>query len=286
MKIAVLGGDGRSALLCRLFEQDGHRVYTYALEKAQLPPAIVPAGCLQGAVYGAELVMLPLPAEKGTALNAPLSAQSIGMEEVINALWPGQLIVAGRLSPQSSLAAVRSGLRVSDLMQRRDFTVGNAAITAEGAIRELMDSSPRCLMGRHVLITGWGRIAQLMAPRLHALGAYVSIAARKAGDRAMAAAQGLGCCSFKALALIMEDVDYVVNTVPDIVLDERLLKRLKKDSVLLELASAPGGFDREIAEGLGLKIITAPGLPGIYAPESAAELIRDTVYAIIAEEDE
>ena len=284
MKFAILGGDDRSAILGRLLAEDGHKVNTYCLEKAALPLCTA-AGCLQSAVYGADWILLPVPAEKGGKLVAPLSGQSLEMEELISALWPGQVLCGGKLSPDTSLSAVRAGLKVYDLMQRRDFTVGNAAITAEGAVQLLLSATPRCLMGCHVLITGWGRIASILAPRLHALGAYVTVAARKAGDRAMAAALNLGCCSFKALGLIIEDVDFVVNTVPAPVLEEKLMKRMKKDAVLLELASAPGGFDGEKAESLGLRIIKAPGLPGTYAPESAAELIRDSIYAIIAEEE-
>jgi dipicolinate synthase subunit A len=56
--------------------------------------------------------------------------------------------------------------------------------------------------------------------------------------------------------------------------------------VLLELASAPGGFDTEAAEKLGLKIIAAPGLPGQCAPYAAAELIRDAIYGVIGEREE
>lgn len=54
MKFAVIGGDRRSAWLCALLEGDGHRVYTYALEKAELPKEVPKAGCLQGCVYGAD----------------------------------------------------------------------------------------------------------------------------------------------------------------------------------------------------------------------------------------
>lgn len=285
MKFALLGGDHRSAILSRMLMQDGHHVSTYCLEKAGLAPEIPAAGCLQSAVYGAEWIILPTPAEKGGEISCPLGAQSLSSEDLLNVLWPGQILCGGRISSGTGLAAVRAGAKVCDLMQRRDFTVGNAAITAEGAVQILMNATKRCLAGSHVLITGWGRIASILAPKLHALGAYVSIAARKAGDRAMASALGLGCCSFKALPLLAEDIDFVVNTVPAQVLDERLLKRLKPDAVLLELASAPGGFDAGTAEELGLKVLSAPGLPGSYAPESAAELIKDCIYAIIAEEE-
>ena len=53
----------------------------------------------------------------------------------------------------------------------------------------------------------------------------------------------------------------------------------------MELASAPGGFDRKLAENIGLEVLYAPGLPGKYAAFTAAELIKKTVYAIMSEEE-
>ena len=76
MRFAVVGGDRRSALLAGLLLRDGHRVHSYALEKAELPAEIPQDSSLQSCVYGADCVLLPLPAEKGGWLNAPLSEES------------------------------------------------------------------------------------------------------------------------------------------------------------------------------------------------------------------
>ena len=59
MKFAVIGGDLRSALLCSMLAGDGHRVYSFALEKAELSPEVPKAGCIQGCTYGADCVILP-----------------------------------------------------------------------------------------------------------------------------------------------------------------------------------------------------------------------------------
>ena len=40
MKFAVIGRDRRSVLLCRSLAGDGHRVHSFALEHAELPPEI------------------------------------------------------------------------------------------------------------------------------------------------------------------------------------------------------------------------------------------------------
>ena len=103
MKFAVIGGDRRAVLLCSMLARDGHRVHSFALEKAELPGEIPKAGCLQGCVYGADCVILPVPAEKGGFLNAPYAPGPLGMDELIAALWPGQIVCGGKLSEKSRL---------------------------------------------------------------------------------------------------------------------------------------------------------------------------------------
>ena len=97
MKFAVVGGDERSARLCRLLLNDGHKVSSYALERAALPANVQRAGCIQACVYGADCVILPVPAERAGVLVSPLSGEHVPMAELIPALWPGQLLVAGKL---------------------------------------------------------------------------------------------------------------------------------------------------------------------------------------------
>lgn len=286
MKFAVLGGDERSILLCSLLWRDGHRVHSFALEKAELPGEIPKSGCLQSCVYGADCVILPTPAEKAGRINAPYASESLSVDELLPALWPGQLLIGGKLSRELCLGAIGQGLQVSDIMQRRSFTVGNAALTAEGAVEKLMSSSKRSLWGSRVLVTGWGRVAKILSLRLYALGAKVTVAARKDGDRAMARALGLEALDFPALTEALPAFDFLINTVPAQVLGEKELGLIRQDALLLELASAPGGFDGKQAEALGRKALAAPGLPGRCAPYTAAELIREAVYAIIEEREE
>ena len=56
-----------------------------------------------------------------------------------------------------------------------------------------------------------------------------------------------------------------------------VLAAFKKDTVIIELASLPGGVDLREAARLGIHVITAPGLPGKYAPKTAGNIITDCV---------
>ena len=283
LKFAIVGGDRRQALLAELLRRDGHRVCTYALERADMDAEIPRAGCLQGCVYGADCVVLPTPAEAGGFLYAPLSAEKLRAEELTAALWPGQRLFGGRLGDALCLAALRQGLVVEDLLRRADFTAANAALTAEGAIGLLMAESDKSLWRSRVLVLGWGRIAKILTLRLLGLGAKVCVAARRADARVTAEAVGAQSLPFSALESNIGGFDFIVNTVPARVLSDGALCAAAEDALLLELASAPGGFDRTLAENVGLRVVTAPGLPGKCAPRRAAELMRKAICASLEE---
>lgn len=286
MKFAVIGGDRRAALLCRLLAGDGHRVHSYALEHAELPPEVQRAGCLQGCLYGADVAVLPTPAEKSGLLNAPYAAAPCPMETLMETLWPGQLLCAGLLSEERRRAAVRAGVKVRDFMRTPDFVTANAAVTAEGAVGLLLQESERTLLGSRALVCGWGRIGRVLSLRLRALGAQVTVAARDSAQRAEARALGCEARDYRELATVLPGCDFVVNTVPARVLPDALLCCAPEGSLLLELASTPGGFDRTTAENLGLRVVAAPGLPGRSAPHTAAALMREAIYDYLEEEGE
>lgn len=285
LKFAIVGGDRRLAYLAELLRGDGHRVCTYALERAELSAEISKAGCIQGCVYAADCVVLPTPAESGGFLFAPLSGEKLRAEELVSALWQGQRLFGGRLGDGLCLAALRQGLVVEDLLRRQDFAAANAVLTAECALGELMENSEKSLWRSRVLVCGWGRIAKILTLRLLGLGAQVCVAARRAEARVTAGAVGAESISFDELDGRMGSFDYVVNTVPARVIADGALCAAAEDALLLELASAPGGFDRTLADNIGLRVIAAPGLPGRKAPRRAAELMREAIYASIREGD-
>lgn len=284
MRFAVIGGDRRSVLLCTQLARDGHRVYTYALEKAELPAEIPKSGCLQGCVYGADCVILPVPAEKSGFINTPHSVEPLETERLVDALWKGQLLCGGKLSEGLCAGALAAGVQTADIMAHPGFAMGNAALTAEGALEIMLRESERSIRGSRVLILGRGRIGRNLSAMLHSLGADVTVAARRSADRAECRVLGMDAVDYGELESGLGRFDFIVNTVPARVLSEAMLCTVE-DGLLLELASPPGGFDRVLAENIGLHTVYAPGLPGKCAPWAAAELIRETVYDILREQE-
>ncbi|MGN1001340.1 MAG: dipicolinate synthase subunit DpsA [Oscillospiraceae bacterium] len=267
----LLGGDDRMVRLTRLLEKDGHRVSPFALEKA-LP-------CREPDFRDADGVILPLPAQRNGALNAPLSEKSWSTTELLFGVSSGTPVLAGQAGPGLRDFCAQRGLRLYDYFLREDMAVKNAALTAEGAIDVMLRSCTSALAGSRVLLCGFGRVGRLLALKLKALGAEVTVAARSPADLAWAEVLG---CRTAPLGQRVGPLNFVVNTIPQPLFGERELD-IFGDAHLLELASPPYGFDLDAATALGKPIILAPGLPAATAPESAARVIRDTIYRILEE---
>ena len=136
-----------------------------------------------------------------------------------------------------------------------------------------------------VLVVGFGRVGRALAPRLQALGARVTVAARRYEQRSLAQSMGLGTERADRLPDWLCGYDLVVNTAPARVLGVEELSALKEGALVIDLASKPGGIDLRAAEQLELETIWALGLPGKVAPGSAGQAIVDTVLQILTEQE-
>lgn len=281
--IWLLGGDRRQVELARLLAMDGHSIHTWALEEGL--PAEEPGGARQppDGLSRADCVILPLPAADGTALHSPLSRFHPTLRQVFEALTPGQLVLAGKADPGLWALAEEKKVKLLDYFDREELAVANAVPTAEGAIQIAMEQLPITLHGAQVLVIGFGRIGQATAPRLVALGAQVTVAARRWDALAWAKAMGCQEMLLSQLAERSHLFHLVINTVPAQVLKRKVLNALPAGCLILDLASKPGGVDRSAAQELGLPVIHALSLPGKVAPVTAAAILQTAIYHTLQE---
>lgn len=270
----VIGGDTRQTYLARALAEDGHRVHTYALDRNTDMPD------LEG-VKRADCVVLPLPAQREGRLNG---TPALEWGPLLDALSPGAPILAGKVDSPLREEARRRGLTLIDYFDREELAVANAVPAAEGAIQIAMARLPITLHGAGVLIIGAGRIGKVLVQQLRGLGAHVALAARKNADLAWGAVWGCETLRSDRLGEYrLEGYDLVLNTVPAPVLGRRELERLGAGTLVIDLASAPGGTDFTAAQPLGIQAVQALGLPGKVAPKTAALALRSTLYHILCE---
>lgn len=284
LDVWVVGGDLRQVRLAELLAQDGHRVHTFALgSAAEDRPGLIPASTLNG-VERADCVILPLPVLRGDGLlNTPLEEGELPLAQVLDRLTFRQIICAGMVGPEAERLARERDLTLHDYFAREELAVANAVPTVEGALQIAMEEMPITLHGSRALVVGYGRIGRLLAQRLSALGAKVSVASRRFEHLAWAEAFGYGGERTGQLDGWLCGYDLVVNTAPARVLGRPELEDLKEGALVIDLASKPGGVDLEAAASLGVKVVWALSLPGKVAPITAGKCIKDTIYNILHE---
>ncbi|MBQ3068961.1 MAG: dipicolinate synthase subunit DpsA [Clostridia bacterium] len=278
--VAVIGGDLRYVYLAGALSEDGCRVLAVGFDNTDLPPCV--AGCTDAAqaIALSDAVLLPMPVSAdGKTVNAPFSRLCIPLEQVYAAVREGQPVCAGGVSEEIRAAFERRHIAVWDYLEREELAVRNAVPTAEGAIQLAMEELPVTIDGASCLIAGYGRIGKVLSRMLCALGAEVTVAARKCADRAWATVHGCRAVHTEDIASL-PSMDVVFNTVPTMLFDRRVLASLDRRTLLIDLASRPGGVDFKAAAEQHLKTVWALSLPGRVAPKTAAEIIKSTVMNI------
>ena len=134
-------------------------------------------------------------------------------------------------------------------------------------------SLPFSVRGSRAAVLGYGRIGKSLAKKLVSLGADVTVFARK--EAAKKEAEKI--CRAEDFSAFGGGFDYIMNTVPAKTVDPRLIG----NCYVIELASAPFGFDDRCRETLGEMFVFAPGLPGKTAPRPAGYALADAVYDIL-----
>lgn len=267
MRIAVIGGDRRMSAVARSFREMGIECTIAATENEE-------ADVLK-AVRDSAVTVLPLPCQKGGILNAPTSNEKIYVDDIFAAGARKTFFVGGTLPRDLPNSA--------DYSLREDFLLKNAVLTAEGAIEIALRESDISLFGASAVIFGYGRIGARLASLLNAFGARVTVVARRSESRTLAEISGHNAVGFESTETVLKDADVVFNTVPFQFLGKAELTCLKSSSLVIDLASAPYGISEEDKRFCDVKIITASGLPGKTAFESAGRIVFETVLAILRE---
>ena len=153
------------------------------------------------------------------------------------------------------------GLAAADYLRREELCLANAVPSAEGAIQIAMEETARTLHGTAALVIGYGRIGMALAPRLRGLGMDVTVCARRCETRALAEMQGFAAVPMEQLPAAAKAAPVIFNTVPALVLDETVLKGLPQETLVIDLASRPGGTDFEAAKRLRTRVVWALSLP-------------------------
>lgn len=257
---------GRSGIECALFGFD------------DIPAGSLSTRCtnMAGCLSGASAVILPVPVSKDgvtlTAANIPIK-----LCDIFASIPKETLVFAGAVSDKVRALAEEYSIIITDYMEDEVLAEMNAYATAEGALMLMMQNSEKTVFGTKCLVSGYGRIGHYTAKLLASIGADVTVLARREISRAKAIADGNKAISQEELLQSVSEYDFIINTVPAEIFTEKELSNMSSCQNYIELASAPYGMNKRLADKYNIEIIDGSALPSRYCPCSAGGYIAGTL---------
>lgn len=283
--VSIIGGDIRLSYLAKLYSQENINVYTYGQEKCEIleNKNIIKCNSIKDAIDNSNTVISSIPFSRdGFFVSTVYSNKKIEISEMAKHI-KNKTFIAGKIPNKFYDISKNNNVKIIDLLKNESMSILNSIPTAEGAIKIAIEETKATIHGSNVLILGFGRIGKILAKYLQGFGANIYCEARKQEDLAWIESLGYRPIHLTDLSssLQKESYDIIFNTIPKIILSEEKLKLINKDTLIIDLASSPGGVDNIIANKLKIKVISALALPGKIAPLASAKIIKQTIKDII-----
>ncbi|MPM79740.1 Dipicolinate synthase subunit A [bioreactor metagenome] len=196
-----------------------------------------------------------------------------------------QVIFGGMLKDSMVNKLSASGILYYDYYKREETVIANAYATAQGVIKLILNESKKMLSESEILITGYGRTGKAISKQLKALNANITVSVRNYRDIALLHAEGIKAIFYDEIITVGKTFDFVINTVPSLVINKDIIDSFNDKAFLIEIASAPYGFDVNYIHEKNLTFILASSLPGKAVPISAGRILGRSIEHIIKEEN-
>lgn len=287
MQIGVIGGDARQLEIIRKLTELDAKLYLVGFE--QLDHAFT--GAVKEKIdefdfSQMDAIVLPVP---GTSLDGQVetifSNEKVFITQKMLSLTPKHCTIYSGIS-NSFLddITMKADRKLIQLFERDDVAIYNSIPTVEGTLMMAIQHTDFTIHGSNVSVLGLGRVGMSVARTFHALGAKVKVGARKSEHIARITEMGLIPFHLQDLQKEVYDVDICINTIPALIVNASVISKMPTNTLIIDLASKPGGTDFRYAEKRGIKALLAPGLPGIVAPRTAGQILANVLSQLLQDE--
>ncbi|ROR22336.1 dipicolinate synthase subunit A [Mobilisporobacter senegalensis] len=280
--ILIIGGDLRQIYMANILISKGLNVVVYGLDHPTLDVNCKKAKSLKDAINMGDIIIGPIPVTRDkTHIYGKEEKKDLKLSTLSEELHSGQFFIGGNIPASLVQICNEKEILYYDLMKDEQITILNSIATAEGTIFEAIKHSTINLHGSKCLILGYGRCATVLAKKLSGLDVDITICARRPENLASAKSFGYEGILLSHLKEYISDFDYIINTIPSVVLSKELLELLSQETTIIDIASAPGGVDYDYAKENNLNAHLCLGLPGKVAPKTSANILVDAIFKII-----
>lgn len=280
--VIILGGDERFYYFAKVLASNKCSVTTYGVCRGEELSEEAVKVCTEYEncnISGADYLVLPIPVTTdGKTISTNNGVEKIKIMKLAQDLRQGQTVLGGIIPPELRAACEEKKVRIIDFMKLGTIAEKNAVATAEGAMAEAIIASPINIQGSEILVIGFGKCGRVMAEKLKKVGGDVTVMARREEVRKEAEMLGLKSSPmFGQCGNECGKFDFVFNTVPAMVLPESVISQMSSDTLIIDIASKPGGTDFEACKKYGIDARLCLGLPGKYSPKTSAKILADVV---------
>lgn len=268
LTIAVVAGDAREQEIARCAVRAGAKVRAFGFPWPEKGiEGVYHASDAADALKGADIALFPIP---GIAPDGGLFAPSnpdriIPSHEMLAGMNKGANIILGWADDNLKSHCEALGISLHEYEWDVDLMLLRGPAIVEGVLKVLIENTQITVHRANVCLVGQGTIGSLLTHTLVGLGARVNVAARNPVQRAAAYAAGAEPHTLEDLPKILPRMDIVIGSVPRQLIGEELLKTMKPDVLLVDVAAPPGTIDRDKAGEMGIKTVWARGM-GSRAP--------------------
>ncbi|MBR6650946.1 MAG: NAD(P)-binding domain-containing protein [Clostridia bacterium] len=266
LKVTVCGGDKRYLKTYDLFNKNGFEAYYSNCQTIKN-------------ISDTNILVLPIASFDR---EGNFTGSQYTIYDILNMMSSGSSIFSGKVPTIIKNIAKEYKVSLYDYTDNEEFNILNSISTAEGAILTALKASNKTISQSKLTILGYGRIGRALAVRLKALGGVVKVGARSAIARANALCDNIEAYDIETSIKLSESSDFIFNTIPSTIITEDNINNIK-NSIIIDLASIPGGLSENAKIISGENFIHALSLPGKYFPDTAGESIYKTIISILRE---
>lgn len=269
--ISFICGDTRQIYLENLFNMYGYKTYVYDLSSPLLSKSYTKCTSLDMAISSSKYIVFPFRIDNLSLFQ---------IDSIVH-LLKNKLVFGGCIEKEYKNLFDINHINYFDFFKSDYVNKLNAISTAEGSIYYAIGNSTINIHNSNSLVIGYGNCGSVLAHNLNHLGSHVTVTTRSYYQTACAQTNNISFINISSLNDTLNHFDFIFNTAPSTILNKDNLDLLKKNCIIIDIASSPGGVDYEYARELGINAKLYPGIPGKISPKTSAKILYDYISMII-----
>jgi dipicolinate synthase subunit A len=284
LNVAVIGGDARQLEVIRKLTELDAKLFLIGFDQLDHGfTGATKAKINEVRFEEIDAIILPVPGTNQEGIiDTVFSNEEVKLtEDLLTKTPPHCVIYSGITNSYLDKIVQSTNRNLIQLFNRDDVAIYNSIPTVEGTIMMVIQHTDITIHGSKVAVLGLGRVGMSVARTFAALGAKVKVGARNTAHLARITEMGLTPFSLEDLQEEVENIDVCINTIPHQIVTAKVISNMPAHTLIVDLASKPGGTDFRYAEKRGIKALLAPGLPGIVAPKTAGQIVANVLSQLL-----